>query len=121
MTWRSDDVSARCRDLVREGEEADELGRDEVGDGHPVALDQVQRALGVEAVHDDDGVPEVERRNRHDERRGVIPGAGEQMDVVGGVGVDVVAGHQCRAEVGLLGCSAGEARRTPLGGRCAEV
>ena len=61
-----DDVAQRRRVetaplVLRQGQQSHELRRHQVGDRDAVALDQLQRPLGLEAVHDHQRVAQVHR------------------------------------------------------------
>src|SRR5256885_10057913 len=53
-----------------------------VGDRDAVLLNQLEGAPRIEAIHHHQGVAEVHRGRRHHQRRGVVPGTRQQMDVV---------------------------------------
>jgi hypothetical protein len=85
-----------------------------VGQRDAVPVDQLQRVLGLKAVHDDQRVTQVYRRRGHHQRRGVIPGARQQVDVVRLLARHVVAGQR-RTEVRFLDGQLGQRAPNALG------
>jgi hypothetical protein len=80
-----DDLEARhvvaVADLLGQPEEAGEHRRHELDVGDPVALDEPQAPLGVEALHHHDRGPEPVGRERAEQRGRVVEGSREQEDL----------------------------------------
>ncbi len=92
-----------------------ELRRHHVRGRHAPLLDEPEHLLGHPLVHEDDGVPQVQRRAREAEHGRVVQGRAHNVHVVV-LGLDPEEEEQSRQpERGLLGRDPGELAEDPLG------
>ena len=69
-------------DVLGQGEESVELGGHHVRVRHPVALDELEHALGAPLVHEHHGVAHVDGRAREPQHGGVVQRRAHDVDVV---------------------------------------